>query len=104
MLVAAVESRVLKPQEYSLPPQGMIVEITLKKKSEKEPISTVKIDIDELMKKIIVSNIMHEDEILKKHPKPEFLPKINNRHSIRVGNCPAGHVQRGEFCFPDDDY
>lgn len=103
VLVVIVESHVIKQHQYPLPPDGMIMEITLKNKSDKSPISTMKIDIDEHAKKVIVSN-MQDGKPPQKPAKPDFVPSIDNRHGIRVGTCPVGYVQRGGFCFPDDDY
>ncbi|KAJ0173562.1 hypothetical protein K1T71_010711 [Dendrolimus kikuchii] len=105
LLVAVVESHVIKQHQYPLPPDGIIMEITLKNKANKSPISTVKIDIDEFAKKVVVSNLQHDVEKPPKKPvKPDFVPTIENRHGIRVGTCPSGYVQKGGFCFPDDDY
>ncbi|CAG9789390.1 unnamed protein product [Diatraea saccharalis] len=35
--------------------------------------------------------------------KDSDVPRIEDRFAVRGGNCPAGYVARGGFCFPDYD-
>ncbi|KAG6455459.1 hypothetical protein O3G_MSEX009216 [Manduca sexta] len=105
VLLAVTEGRVIKTKEFPLPAEGIVMEFLVKNKSDMaHPISTLKMDIDQLTKKIIVTQ--SEDKMpVVRHltPKPD-VPSFENRFGVRVGTCPSGYVRRGTFCFPDDDY
>ena len=105
-LVACIDSHVLKHHEVPLSPEGMVLEITIKNKGDGKLVSSMKIDINEKDKKVMMSMGEPASEVPVEigGSTTEFVPSIGNRHNIRVGSCPIGYVRRGGFCFPDDDY
>uniref|UniRef100_A0A2A4JY79 Secreted protein n=1 Tax=Heliothis virescens TaxID=7102 RepID=A0A2A4JY79_HELVI len=99
-LVACIDGHVLRTVPLS--PEGMTVEIVLKNKNDRSPLSTLKIDIDEKAKMARTSL----DEALPRVPKrrlpSNIVPMLGNRAGMVVGTCAAGFTPRGRFCIPND--
>ncbi|CAH0594321.1 unnamed protein product [Chrysodeixis includens] len=110
-LIASIDCNVIKQQEVPLQPDGLTVEVVVRNKGDKHVVSTMKIDIDELNKKVVMAMVEEDKKILVSRVakdvsemSTEFVPTIGSRHGIRVGTCPLGYTRRGGFCFPNDDY
>nr|XP_021186399.2 uncharacterized protein LOC110373453 [Helicoverpa armigera] len=103
-LVASIDSHVLKHHEVPLSPEGMVVEITVKNKGDQHPVSSMKIDVDEKDKQVLLLLKEPSSRVPRKtgDSSTEVVPTIGSRHNIRVGACPAGYTRTGGFCFPDD--
>lgn len=111
-LIASIDCLVVKQQEVPLLPEGLTVEVLVRNKGDKNVVSTMKIDIDEMNKKVLLSMVEEEKKVLvsrvakdvSEMTTDEFVPTVGSRHGIRVGACPLGYTRRGGFCFPNDDY
>lgn len=105
VLLAVTEGRVVKTKEFPLPADGIVIEILVKDKSDiAHPMSTLKINIDRLVKKITVTQAVNfpkeQDFKLRTHP----MVTLEDRFGLKDGKCPSGRVRRLGICVPDDDY
>nr|XP_053614132.1 uncharacterized protein LOC128677378 [Plodia interpunctella] len=96
MHVMSIESYVLKPLTFAIPPEGLTFEIKIKPE----------INHANLIKAISVKDLGPKYGLPHKtlDPHPKIEPTIEDRNGFRAGTCPIGYIKRGGFCFPDTDY
>ena len=105
ILLAVAEGRVIRTKEFPLPAEGITMEFLVKDKSDMaHPLSTLKIDIDHLVKKITVTQSVNfpKEQDFKRRTHP--IVTLEDRFGVKDGKCPSGRVRRLGICVPDDDY
>lgn len=107
-LLACIDGRVIKLKEAPLTSEGLTLDIIVRNKGDRNVVSTLNIDVDEVAKKVSMSMI---EETPKPAPMlksvfvlPTDVPTINDRFLLHAPSCPAGYHKRGGFCFPSEDY
>lgn len=97
VLVLGIEGYILKSRQLTVPKKGITLEINIKPHSTQSGSANVEIDL--LVKQKHV-------RVLKPAMKKALdeLPRIEARHGIRHGRCPAGYKRMGAVCVPEGDY
>nr|XP_037876250.1 uncharacterized protein LOC119630549 [Bombyx mori] len=106
VLSVIAESRVIRTKEFPLPPEGLSVEISVSSKSASHPFSSVKIDIDQQSKRVIVSDVRNHLKRHKgrKHKTTTETSILENRGGFPQGNCPDMWEWKSDMCLPIADY